>query len=94
MSANEPSLSGPIADELTPLEISKAMLESEEDPNTARPLTPLGQAASGLAPRRTRSSWALALRSPATAWCAIAGVGLIAALVYVAREPRRSRRAG
>ena len=93
MSANEPSLSGPIADELTPLEISQAMLEGEENPNTARPPTPLERAASGVGPDRARSRGQLALRSPATAWCAIAGIGLLALVVHATREPRRPWRA-
>ena len=93
MHATEPSLSGPIADELTPLEISQAMLEGDENPNTARPLTPLERAASGVGTDRSRSRWQLALRSPAMAWCAIAGIGLLALVVHATREPRRPWRA-
>ena len=90
MSANEPSLSGPIADELTPLEISQAVLQGEENPNTARPLTPLEQAATGIGTGSgQRSSLGRMLCSPAVAWgaAAMAGLGLLAALAYARREP-------
>jgi len=96
MHANETAPPGPLAAELTPLEISQAMLESEENPNTARPLTPLEQAASGVAPGRAarRSPLARALCSPSLAWgaAAVAGVGVIAALALAKRAPRRSWR--
>ena len=93
MRANDKLLSGPVADQLTPLEISQAVLQGEENPNTARPLTPLERAASGVGTDRSRSRWQLALRSPATAWCAIAGIGLLALVVHATREPRRPWRA-
>ena len=90
MRANDKSLSGPVADELTPLEISQAVLQGEENPNTARPLTPLEQAATGIgAGSGQRSPLARMLCSPAVAWgaAAMAGLGLLAALAYSKREP-------
>ncbi|MDH6590383.1 hypothetical protein M2165_000272 [Variovorax sp. TBS-050B] len=86
--ANAPA--GSSADELTPLEVSQAVLESEENPNTARPLTARERAASGWQPGDgERSRFARALRSPAAAWggAALAGLGLVAALVYARRTP-------
>jgi hypothetical protein len=69
MRANDKSLSGPVADELTPLEISQAVLQGEENPNTARPLTPLEQAATGIATAGgQRSPLVRMLCSPAVAW--------------------------
>jgi hypothetical protein len=86
------SLEGPTAEELTPLEISQAMLGGEEDPNTARPLTPLESAATGSQlPGRygERSRLSRALHSPAVVWggAALAGIGLVAALMYARRTP-------
>ena len=85
------SLSEPNAEELTPLEISQAVLEGEENPNTARAITPLERAASGTPakPERQRSALGRALHSPAVAWggAALTGLGLIAALVYARRSP-------
>ncbi|QGW80818.1 hypothetical protein [Variovorax paradoxus] len=89
MRANDKSLSGPVADELTPLEISQAVLEGEENPNTARPLTPLERAATGIGTGSgQRSSLGRMLCSPAVAWgaAAVAGLGLLAALAYAKRE--------
>lgn len=85
------SLEGPTAEELTPLEISQAMLGGEEDPNTARPLTPLESAATGSQqPGRDgeRSRLSRALHSPAV-WggAAVAGIGLAVALLYARRTP-------
>jgi hypothetical protein len=78
-------------DALTPLEISQAVLEGEENPNTARAITPLERAASGTSakPERQRSALGRALHSPAVAWggAALTGLGLIAALVYARRSP-------
>lgn len=90
MCANDKLLSGPVADQLTPLEISQAVLQGEENPNTARPLTPLEQAATGIATGSgQRSPLARMLRSPAVAWgaAAMAGLGLLAALAHAKREP-------
>jgi hypothetical protein len=85
------SLEGPNAEELTPLEISQAMLEGEENPNTARPLTPLESAATGSQPGMdgARSRLSRALHNPAVAWggAALAGIGLVAALMYARRTP-------
>ncbi len=85
------SSTGPNAEELTPLEISQAVLESEENPNTTRAMTPLERAAAGWPPARdgTRSRFARALQSPAVAWggAALAGLGIVAALVYARRTP-------
>ena len=90
MRANDKLLFGPVADELTPLEISQAVLQGEENPNTARPLTPLEQAATGIGTGSgPRSSLGRMLCSPAVAWgaAAMAGLGLLAALAYARREP-------
>jgi len=90
MRANDKLLSGPVADELTPLEISQAVLQGEENPNTARPLTPLEQAATGIATAGgQRSPLVRMLCSPAVAWgaAAMAGLGLLAALAYSKRGP-------
>ena len=90
MRANDKALSGPVADELTPLEISQAVLQGEENPNNARPLTPLEQAATGMgAGTGQRSSLGRVLCSPAVAWgaAAVTGLGLLAALAYAKRGP-------
>jgi hypothetical protein len=90
MRANDKSMFGPVADELTPLEISQAVLQGEENPNTARPLTPLEQAATGIGTGGgQRSSLGRMLCSPAVAWgaAAMAGLGFLAALAYARREP-------
>jgi hypothetical protein len=90
MRANDKLLSGPVADELTPLEISQAVLQGEENPNTARPLTPLEQAATGIATAGgQRSPLVRMLCSPAVAWgaAAMAGLGLLTALAYSKRGP-------
>ena len=88
MRANDKLLSGPVADELTPLEISQAVLQGEENPNTARPLTPLEQAATGIGTGDgQRSTLGRILCSPAVAWGAagVAGLGLLAALAHAKR---------
>ena len=91
MRANDKTLSGPMADELTPLEISRAILEGEENPNTLRAITPLEHAASGAAngDEQQRSRLGRFMRSPAV-WggAAVTGVGLVAALLYAKRVPR------
>jgi hypothetical protein len=86
------SLEAPTAEELTPLEISQAMLEGEENPNNARPLTPLESAATGSQQPGMdgeRSRLSRALHNPAVAWggAALAGIGLVAALLYARRTP-------
>ncbi len=85
------SLSEPSAEALTPLEISQAVLEGEENPSTARAITPLERVASGTPANteRQRSALGRALHSPAVAWggAALTGLGLIAALIYARRAP-------
>jgi hypothetical protein len=78
-----------VNDSLTPLDISQAMLEGEENPNVARPLTPKEQAARGVNPepgRRARLQ--RALRSPAFAWGGAAVTGLALAMFYARRTHR------
>eukprot|EP01036_Dinobryon_divergens_P007655 gene7655-10212_t len=54
-----------VNDSLTPLDISQAVLEGEENPNIARPLTPKEQAARGVrAEPGRRARLQRALRSP------------------------------
>ncbi|WP_198086781.1 hypothetical protein [Variovorax sp. E3] len=78
-----------INDSLTPLDISQAVLEGEENPNVARPLTPKEQAARGVGnePRR-RARLQRALRSPAFAWGGAAVTGLAVAMLYARRTHR------
>ncbi|MDH6165022.1 hypothetical protein M2282_000150 [Variovorax boronicumulans] len=90
MPVNDTTLSGPAADELTPLEISRAVLEAEENPNELRAITPLERAASGETneePRRSRIGRFL-LNPAVLGGAAVAGVGLIIALAY-GKKPRR-----
>lgn len=78
------------AEELTPLEVSQAILESEENPSAARAMTPLERAAAGRAGRDGAGSrFSRALHSPALAWggAALAGLGVLAALAYARRTP-------
>ncbi|WP_409170915.1 hypothetical protein [Variovorax sp. H27-G14] len=78
---------------MTPLDVSQAMLEGEENPNVARPLTPKEQAARG-APAGNDTELSngarllRALRSPAVAWGATAAAGIALALVYGRRTNR------
>lgn len=90
------TLSGPVAEELTPLEISQAVLEGEENPNPARAITPLERAASGgdVGEGRRRSRLGRILLNPAVlGGAAVTGVGLIAAMLYARRTPRSAWRA-
>jgi|GEM_PF-1203515 len=96
MSANDTRLSGPIAEELTPLEISQGILEGEENPSALRAITPLERAASGEGDgnERPRSRIARFLLSPVVLGGAAAtGVGLILALAYAKKTPRSDLRA-
>ena len=96
MSANDTRLSGPIAEELTPLEISQGILEGEENPSALRAITPLERAASGEGNcrERPRSRIARFLLSPVVLGGAAAtGVGLILALAYAKKTPRSDLRA-
>jgi len=96
MSANDTRLSGPIAEELTPLEISQGILEGEENPSALRAITPLERAASGEGHggERPRSRIGRFLLSPLVLGGAAAtGVGLILALAYAKKTPRSELRA-
>ena len=92
MRANDTSSFAPTADQLTPLEISRAVLECEENPNTLRAITPLEQAASGVdaSVAGRQSALGRVLGNPAFAWgaAAAAGLGLVAALAFATRESR------
>ncbi|MBJ2154552.1 hypothetical protein [Variovorax sp. IB41] len=91
MRANDTRLSGPIAEELTPLEISQGILEGEENPSALRAVTPLERAASGEGQgnERTRSRIGRFLLNPVVLGGAAAtGVGLILALAYAKKTPR------
>lgn len=94
MTAASTAMPASIADDaLTPLDISQAVLEGEENPNVARPLTPKEQAARGSA---TAGNATLgrgarlkrALRSPAVAWGGAAATGIALALFYARRTSR------
>ncbi|MGF6346971.1 hypothetical protein [Variovorax sp. W2I14] len=96
MSAHDTRLSGPIAEELTPLEISQGILESEENPSALRAVTPLERAASGEGEsgERQRSRIGRFLLNPVVlAGAAATGVGLILALAYAKKTPRSELRA-
>ena len=69
--------SGPSAEELTPLAVSQAALEGEENPNPARMITPQERAASGMAyaDDRRQSRLARILLSPALL-CGAAAIGM------------------
>ncbi|MBB3642047.1 hypothetical protein [Variovorax atrisoli] len=76
-------------DSLTPLDISQAVLEGEENPNAARPLTPKERAARGMrAEPGRRARLQGMLRSPAVAWCGAAATGLALAVLYARRTHR------
>ena len=87
------SLETPSPEALSPLEISQAMLQAEENSDVVRPLTPLERAATGAPPEDERSRFSRALHSPAVAWgsAALAGIGLVAALMYARRTPAGGR---
>jgi hypothetical protein len=94
MTAATTAMPASIADEsLTPLDISQAVLEGEENPNVARPLTPKEQVARGAAvggdnaPGRG-ARLKRALRSPAAVWCGAAATGIALALFYARRTSR------
>ena len=95
MSANDTRLSGPIAEELTPLEISQGILESEENPSALRAVTPLERAASGEGgggePQRSRIGRFL-LNPVVLGGAAATGVGLILALAFAKKSPRAELR--
>lgn len=94
MTAASTAMPASIADEsLTPLDISQAVLEGEENPNVARPLTPKEQAARGAANGHDaalgkRARLMRTLRSPAVAWGGAAVTGIALALVYARRTSR------
>lgn len=95
MTAATTTMPATITDEsLTPLDISQAVLEGEENPNVARPLTPKEQAARGAdiganaASLGRRARLQRALRSPAMAWGSAAATGIALALVYARRTKR------
>jgi len=91
MHANDTSISAPKTDELTPLEISQAVLEGEENPSAIRAITPLERAASGDSGEhpRQRSRIGRFLLNPAVlGGAAVAGVGLVVALAYGRKPPR------
>ncbi|WP_285411163.1 hypothetical protein [Variovorax sp. efr-133-TYG-130] len=78
-----------VNDSLTPLDISQAVLEGEENPNVARPLSPKEQAATGVAQEQgRRARLQRALRSPAFAWGGAAVTGLALAMLYARRTHR------
>ncbi|MCR6476177.1 hypothetical protein NU688_08420 [Variovorax sp. ZS18.2.2] len=93
---NDTRLSGPIAEELTPLEISQGILEGEENPSALRAVTPLERAASGEGnggePPRSRIGRFL-LNPLVLGGAAATGVGLILALAYAKKTPRSELRA-
>lgn len=79
--------------DMTPLDVSQAMLEGEENPNVARPLTPKEQAARGATAGNdlelsNGARLLRALRSPAVVWGAAAAAGIALALVYGRRTDR------
>ncbi|MET3494198.1 hypothetical protein [Variovorax boronicumulans] len=92
MRANDTTPTSPTPDELTPLEISRAVLEDEENPNTLRAVSPLERAATGVdaaGNAKPRSAITRLLCNPAFAWGAAAAAGLgLVALAYANRESR------
>lgn len=92
MSANDTTPTSPVPEELTPLEISRAVLEDEENPNTLRAVTPLERAATGVygdSSAKPRSAITRLLCNPAFAWGAAAAAGLgLVALAYANRDSR------
>jgi len=89
MRTDDTLLSRPSADELTPLEVSQAALEGEEDPNPMRTITPQERTASGMeyGTERPPSRIGRILLAPAVLGAAAAmGMGLMVAL---ARAKRR-----
>ncbi len=89
MRTDDTLLSRPSADELTPLAVSQAALEGEENPNPTRAITPQERAASGMGygAERHPSRIGRILLAPAVLGAAAAmGVGLMVAL---ARAKRR-----
>ncbi len=78
-----------VDDSLTPLDVSQAVLEGEENPNVARPLTPKEHAARGMSSETGRRARLQSLlRSPAAAWCGAAVTGLALAMIYARRTNR------
>ncbi|WP_418129100.1 hypothetical protein ABL849_23005 [Variovorax sp. 375MFSha3.1] len=78
-----------VNDSLTPLDVSQAVLEGEENPNTMRPLTPKEHAARGMrAEPGRRARLQSVLRSPAVAWFGAAATGLVLAAIYARRTHR------
>lgn len=80
-------------DTLTPLDVSQAVLEGEENPNVARPLTPKeqvarGALAAGEGARGRGARLKRALFSPAAAWGGAAAAGIALTLIYARRTSR------
>lgn len=94
MTAASTAMPASIADEsMTPLDISQAVLEGEENPNVARPLSLKEQAAQSAANADDgtlgkRARLMRALRSPAAAWGGAAVTGIALALFYARRTNR------
>lgn len=82
MPTDDTLLTVPSPVELTPLEVSQAALEGEENPSPERMITPKERAAAGIeyGSERRPSSFARILLNPLVMWGAVAiGTGMIVA---------------